>query len=49
MCLDGGGYGQGEASQDVSELMGASNNSFVAVIIQYRVRQFTSVNQTATE
>jgi carboxylesterase type B len=38
MLKDGGGYNQGSASQDLTELLAASKNGFVGVIIQYRVR-----------
>jgi carboxylesterase type B len=37
--LQGGGYGQGNAStDDLSEIIVSNNNSFIGVTIQYRVR-----------
>lgn len=35
--IHGGGYGSGDGRQDISGLMGANNNAFVGVVIQYRV------------
>lgn len=37
VVIHGGGYGAGDASQDMSAFIGANNNSLVAVVIQYRV------------
>ncbi len=36
--IHGGGYGAGNGQQDLSTIITANNNSFVAVSIQYRVR-----------
>jgi carboxylesterase type B len=35
--IHGGGYGAGNAAQDMSEIINANQNAFVAVAIQYRV------------
>lgn len=35
--IHGGGYGAGNGQQDMSEIINANDNSFVAVSIQYRV------------
>ena len=35
--IHGGGYGAGNAGQDMSEIINANQNAFVAVAIQYRV------------
>jgi carboxylesterase type B len=35
--IHGGGYGAGNGQQDMSEIINANSNSFVAVSIQYRV------------
>lgn len=35
--IHGGGYGGGNGQQDMSEIINANNNAFVAVAIQYRV------------
>ena len=35
--IHGGGYGAGNGRQDMSAIINANNNSFVAVAIQYRV------------
>lgn len=35
--IHGGGYGYGDASQDMTELLNANGNNFIAVGIQYRV------------
>lgn len=37
--IHGGGYGAGDATQDMTEIINANNNGFVAVSIQYRVRK----------
>lgn len=37
--IHGGGYGAGNGRTDMSEIINANNNSFVAVAIQYRVSQ----------
>lgn len=33
-----GGYGLQDGTQDMSEILNANNNGFIAVAIQYRVR-----------
>ncbi|KZF20748.1 alpha/beta-hydrolase [Xylona heveae TC161] len=38
--IHGGGYGLGQGDQDPTMLMAANNNSFVSVIIQYRLGAF---------
>ncbi|KAN0065949.1 hypothetical protein ACQY0O_001083 [Thecaphora frezii] len=38
--IHGGGYGQGRGDQDMSALLNANNNSFIAVGIQYRLGAF---------
>jgi carboxylesterase type B len=35
--IHGGGYGLGDGTQDMSEIINANNQGFVAVTIQYRV------------
>lgn len=35
--IHGGGYGQGQGNLDMSPIINANNNKFVAVAIQYRV------------
>jgi carboxylesterase type B len=35
--IHGGGYGYGDGTQDMSEIINANNQRFVAVTIQYRV------------
>lgn len=35
--IHGGGYGFGDGTQDMSEIINANNNGFVVVSIQYRV------------
>ena len=35
--IHGGGYGRGQGNMDMSPIINANNNSFVAVAIQYRV------------
>jgi carboxylesterase type B len=35
--IHGGGYGYGDGTQDMSEIIAANGNGFVAVTIQYRV------------
>jgi carboxylesterase type B len=35
--IHGGGYGVGDGRQDLSKLINANDNSFIAVSIQYRV------------
>ena len=35
---DGGGYGVGHGDDDIALLMGANDDGFVGVSIQYRVR-----------
>lgn len=35
--IHGGGYGYGDASQDMTEIIAANNNGFVVVALQYRV------------
>ena len=41
--IHGGGYGMGDASQDMSEIIAANDNGFVAVVIQYRVSAASEV------
>lgn len=38
--IHGGGYGAGSGRQDLSSILAANNNSFVAVAIQYRLGAF---------
>ncbi|KAF1926629.1 alpha/beta-hydrolase [Didymella exigua CBS 183.55] len=38
--IHGGGYGAGNGQQDMSEIINANNNGFVAVAIQYRLGAF---------
>ncbi|KAK3681815.1 Alpha/Beta hydrolase protein [Podospora appendiculata] len=38
--IHGGGYGYGDASQDMTEIINANNNGFVVVTIQYRLGAF---------
>jgi hypothetical protein len=40
-CLDGGGYGQGNADTDMSWMVETPVTKFVAVAIQYRVCGYT--------
>ncbi len=35
--IHGGGYGEGQGNEDMSPIINANNNNFVAVAIQYRV------------
>ena len=35
--IHGGGYGSGQGNQDMSAIINANNNNFVAVAVQYRV------------
>ena len=35
--IHGGGYGAGQGNEDMSPIINANNNNFVAVAIQYRV------------
>lgn len=36
--IHGGGYGFGDGTQDMTEIIKANNDGFVVVSIQYRVR-----------
>ncbi|KAH7062714.1 carboxylesterase [Paraphoma chrysanthemicola] len=38
--IHGGGYASGDASQDMSEILKANDNGFIAVVIQYRLGAF---------
>ncbi|OBT54867.1 hypothetical protein VE04_03758 [Pseudogymnoascus sp. 24MN13] len=38
--IHGGGYGYGDASQDMTEIIAANNNGFVVVALQYRLGAF---------
>ncbi|KFY36023.1 hypothetical protein V494_05383 [Pseudogymnoascus sp. VKM F-4513 (FW-928)] len=38
--IHGGGYGYGDASQDMTEIIAANNNGFVVVSLQYRLGAF---------
>lgn len=38
--IHGGGYGRGQGNMDMSPIINANNNNFVAVAIQYRVSAF---------
>ncbi|KAI9759113.1 MAG: hypothetical protein M4579_002560 [Chaenotheca gracillima] len=38
--IHGGGYGQGQANADPTELINNNNNGFISVIIQYRLGAF---------
>ncbi|GKT90175.1 LOW QUALITY PROTEIN: carboxylesterase family protein [Colletotrichum tofieldiae] len=40
MYVHGGGYGFGDGRQDMSEIISANGNGFVAVVIQYRLGAF---------
>ncbi|CAI4218847.1 unnamed protein product [Parascedosporium putredinis] len=42
--IHGGGYGFGDGSQDMTEIINANNKGFVVVSIQYRVRSKGVVN-----
>ena len=35
--IHGGGYGQGQGSEDFGAIVQADNNTFISVVIQYRV------------
>jgi carboxylesterase type B len=37
--IHGGGYGYGDGTQNMTDIILANNKGFVAVTIQYRVRQ----------
>lgn len=41
--IHGGGYGYGDGTQDMSEIINANDQGFVAVTIQYRVRPASSL------
>lgn len=41
VMIHGGGYGQGDASQDMSEFINSNENKLIVVTIQYRVCHFT--------
>ncbi|OBT45571.1 hypothetical protein VE00_03497 [Pseudogymnoascus sp. WSF 3629] len=38
--IHGGGYGYGDATQDMTEIIAANNNGFVVVALQYRLGAF---------
>lgn len=38
--IHGGGYGYGDGTQDMTEILNANGNSFIAVTIQYRLGAF---------
>lgn len=38
--IHGGGYGQGQGDNDVSMMINTNNNSFIGVVIQYRLGAF---------
>lgn len=38
--IHGGGYGQGQGDQDLSQIINTNNNDFVGVAIQYRLGAF---------
>ncbi|OHW94388.1 carboxylesterase family protein [Colletotrichum incanum] len=38
--IHGGGYGYGDGRQDMSEIISANENGFIAVVIQYRLGAF---------
>ncbi|KFX87272.1 hypothetical protein V490_08392 [Pseudogymnoascus sp. VKM F-3557] len=38
--IHGGGYGYGDATQDMTEILAANNNGFVVVALQYRLGAF---------
>ena len=40
VSIHGGGYGAGQGNQDLTSLITANNNSFVGVVIQYRLAAF---------
>jgi carboxylesterase type B len=47
--IHGGGYGAGNGRQDMSEIINANSNGFVAVAIQYRVSRTFRRQQTKTD
>jgi carboxylesterase type B len=40
--IHGGGYGAGQGNEDMSPIINANNNNFIAVAIQYRVRDWNN-------
>lgn len=47
--IHGGGYGAGNGRQDMSEIINANSNGFVAVAIQYRVSSTASKDEVKTD
>ncbi|XPS67857.1 hypothetical protein M3J09_000151 [Ascochyta lentis] len=47
--IHGGGYGAGNGQQDMSEIINANSNSFVAVSIQYRLGAFGFLSSAEVE
>jgi carboxylesterase type B len=47
--VHGGGYGAGNGRQDMSEIINANNNGFVAVAIQYRVSKTLLKEEVKTD
>lgn len=47
--IHGGGYGAGNGQQDLSEIINANDQSFIAVSIQYRVRLHSSQRSHSIE
>ncbi|UPX18276.1 uncharacterized protein EKO05_0008580 [Ascochyta rabiei] len=47
--IHGGGYGAGNGRQDMSEIINANSNSFVAVSIQYRLGAFGFLSSVEVE
>ncbi|KAE8441324.1 hypothetical protein EG329_005519 [Mollisiaceae sp. DMI_Dod_QoI] len=49
VSIHGGGYGQGDASQDMSAFINTNNNGLVAVTIQYRLGAFGFLSSAEIE
>ncbi|KAF2830465.1 alpha/beta-hydrolase [Ophiobolus disseminans] len=47
--IHGGGYGFGDGTQDMSEIIAANKNGFVAVTIQYRLGAFGFLSSSEVE
>ena len=47
--IHGGGYGMGQGNQDMSSIINANHNNFIAVAIQYRVRTLDQLYYNITD
>ncbi|KAH7348201.1 Alpha/Beta hydrolase protein [Pyrenochaeta sp. MPI-SDFR-AT-0127] len=47
--IHGGGYGLGDGTQDMTEIIAANNNGFIAVAIQYRLGAFGFLSSAAVK